>query len=255
MNKNLFIGLCLGGVLVLSGITFAQDTADDIRNRVDQTIRIRQETQESEDQWASERETLSAKYDELIKRQKQQKDLRDALKKDIQAFTAENDSLTRQIEDARNISLEIRPYLEDVFKRLEETVIAGSPFLMEERTSRLKNLRTILDDPGIDVSEKFRKVMEAVFIEAEYGNTIDVYPQKITTDGKEIQAQIFRLGRLSLFFSSLDRKQTGYFDVNEKRWEILPENYNRHIGTAIDIGSKKRPVDLIDLPLGRISMP
>lgn len=255
MNKKLFIGLCLGGVLVLSGITFAQDTADDIRNRVDQTIRIRQETQESEDQWASERETLSAKYDELIKRQKQQKDLRDALKKDIQAFTAENDSLTRQIEDARNISLEIRPYLEDVFKRLEETVIAGSPFLMEERTSRLKNLRTILDDPGIDVSEKFRKVMEAVFIEAEYGNTIDVYPQKITTDGKEIQAQIFRLGRLSLFFSSLDRKQTGYFDVNEKRWEILPENYNRHIGTAIDIGSKKRPVDLIDLPLGRISMP
>ena len=143
--------------------------------------------------------------------------------------------------------------MNEVFGRLKGLVDGGLPFLEEERTTRIEKLGVMLEDPDVTVSEKFRKLMEAVQIEAEYGNTIEVYPQQIILGGKEIQTHIFRLGRISLFCQSLDQKTCGFFDLSENQWKILPKKYNRDIHTAIEIGSKRRPADLVDLPLGRIS--
>ena len=56
------------------------------------------------------------------------------------------------------------------------------------------------------------------------------------------------------FCQSLDKKTTGYYDVAARKWEKLPGKYNAEIDTAMEIGAKRRPVDLVNLPLGRMSV-
>lgn len=229
--------------------------SDTVKKPVHETIRIRQETQKSEDDWALEKEKLLARYDALTHEHKRLVEARADLRKDIASNTEAVLSLEKKISEISRISIEIRPYLNMVFDRLKALVDDGAPFLMQERRTRIQNLHRILDDPQVSISEKYRKTTEAVLIEAEYGNSVEVYPQQIFLEEREIQANIFRLGRVSLFFQSLDQTLTGYFNVGSGRWQILPKKYNRDINTAIEIGAKRRPVDLVNLPLGRISLP
>ncbi|MCP4686980.1 MAG: DUF3450 domain-containing protein, partial [Desulfobacterales bacterium] len=103
--------------------------------------------------------------------------------------------------------------------------------------------------------ERFRKVMEALFVEAEYGNTVEVYQEKIVLEGKTVLADIFRLGRISLFFQTLDQTTAGFFDPAQAAWRAAPSNYRREIDAAMEMGAKRRPVELLSLPLGRIVSP
>ncbi len=253
-----FYFFCLCGVFSLCGkssdLLFAENFPDKVKSPIKETIRIRQETQRSEDDWSLEREKLTVQYEALLKKQAHLASVRDRLNKEITFYTTGIESLKQKIEDVSRISEEISPYLDTVYDRLKELVDNGVPFLVQERQNRIHSLRRILDDSQVEVSEKFRKVMEAVFVEAEYGNTIEVYQQRIAVNGKEIRADIFRLGRVSLFFQSLDQTITGCFDIAAGGWKILPKTFNRDINTAIEIGSKRRPVELVNLPLGRISI-
>ncbi|MBU4052927.1 MAG: DUF3450 domain-containing protein, partial [Proteobacteria bacterium] len=115
-------------------------------------------------------------------------------------------------------------------------------------------LDLILKDSSIKISEKFRRLSEALMVEAEYGGTLDVYPETIGLGGKEIQMRIFRLGRIALFCQSLDRKDSGIYDVSDGKWQVLPGRYNKDMDKAMEIGSKRRPAELVTLPLGRMAV-
>ncbi len=252
-----FCSLCFFGMigfLTWPGGLNAENFADRLRAPVRETVSIRKETQASLDQWGLEKEQLAAEYDALKKQVESRKLAQENLKNEISLHESRVALLDKEVADASRISAEIQPFLKEVHGRLNQLVRDGLPFLVRERADRLHNLQTVLKDPGIAVSEKFRKLLEAVQIEAEYGNTVEVYPRKIVVDGKEFRADIFRLGRISLFFQSIDRETAGYFDAGSGLWEVLPEKYNRDIGSVIEIGSKRRPVELVNLPLGRISI-
>jgi hypothetical protein len=96
--------------------------------------------------------------------------------------------------------------------------------------------------------------MEALIVEAEYGSSIDVYSDMIKVEEKDIQVKILRLGRLSLFFQSLDFKYVGYFNRAELKWMILPKKYNSSLNAAFEIGLKYRPIQLLCLPLGKVDI-
>jgi hypothetical protein len=67
-----------------------------------------------------------------------------------------------------------------------------------------------------------------------------------------MRANIFRLGRISLYFQSMDQEECGWFNIAEKKWETLPARYNRAIAGAIDIGTRRRPAELLTMPLGKM---
>ncbi len=93
------------------------------------------------------------------------------------------------------------PFLNSIYDRIYKFIQIDLPFLKEERLSRLNHLRKVLDDDTIPISEKYRKTMETLFIEEQYGRTTEVYKDRINLEGKEIVGNIFRFGRISLFFS------------------------------------------------------
>lgn len=231
---------------------FCADFSSDVKRPVEESISIRQATQKEEDKWAKERMKLEMQFEALEREHEQLVSTKDELGKNIALRNASIESLKNKIREISRISEELLPYLDEVYDRLGDLVASESHFLKSERQARMKNLHKILGDTQVQASEKFRKVMETLFVEAEYGNTIEVYQERIMLEGNNILVNIFRLGRIVLFFQSLDQMTTGYFDVAESIWKRLPAKYNRDINTAIEIGSKRRPVDLLSLPVGRL---
>jgi hypothetical protein len=228
--------------------------SDQIQKPVTESIHIRQDTQKQEEHWRNDKQKLLASYDQLEQKKEQLTERKQALVKKINNAKIRITVKQKQLDDIEQIQTEITPLIDNLIKELEQFVASDLPFLTEERRGRMQRLVELRDDPEVTVSEKFRKVMEALLIEAEYGNTIEVYQETIVTGGRNMLANIFRLGRLGLFFQSLDQKECGFYNVAASAWQPLPTSYNRTILAAIEIGSKRRPVELLTLPLGRIQL-
>ena len=160
-----------------------------------------------------------------------------------------------QLDAIAQITDRVTPFLHLLRARLAQRIEQDLPFLTAERQQRLARLDALLDDPAVAVSEKLRKVFEALLVEAEYGNTIEVYQETVTVDSQPLLADIFRLGRLGLYYQRLDRQAGGFYNVARDTWEPLDKAANRALTTAIAIGTKRQPVEILDMPLGRLAQP
>ncbi len=254
--SKLTTSLSIGVLLWLAA--FRPVTADEVTNRVEKPVRdaitTRQETQQKEEQWRAERERLLAKYEAIERTIDQLETRKTALQQSNEEVGRRIAAKQQQLADIEQIGAGIAPLVEEVIQQLETLVSNGVPFLQSERRVRIDRLKQLAADPKIAISEKFRKVMEALTIEAEFGNTIEVYQETIAVDDQELLTNIFRLGRMSLFYQTLDKNHCGVFNVATSRWEPLPGNYNAAIETAIEIGAKRQPVGLLSLPLGRMAI-
>lgn len=252
---------CFGPVFFIFFVQFALlcqaqggESAEQITKPVDESISIRQNTQKSEVQWQSDKEKLLARYDELTETAQHLSSKRQALTEKIDNTRSRIAVKQKQLDDIEQIQSEITPLISVLINEIEQFTATDLPFLSEERDARLQRLIEIRDDPEVAVSEKYRKVMEALLVEMEYGNTIEVYQETIKTEDREMLVDIFRLGRIALFFQTLDHKSCGFYNVASATWQPLPAAYNRTIEAAMEIGAKRRPVELLTLPLGRIQL-
>jgi hypothetical protein len=233
----------------------AEDFPERVKRPVADSIMIRQKTQKAADKWAEERTRLQDEYEKLEEDMELLTAANQELNQAVRHCRSSIAGLERKIVEIERITNEMSPFLEETFVRLAAFVNNDVPFLKEERARRLDGLRRILDDPLVSISEKFRKVMEALSVEAEYGNTVEVFQERIAVGDKNVQVDIFRLGRLSLFFRTLDLKTSGFFDPAASKWKELPSRYNREINAAVDMGAKRRSMDLLILPLGKVAAP
>ena len=232
--------------------------ADEVTERIEKPVRnaitTRQATQEEEEQWRVEREQLLARYEALEQTIAQLETHKTALQQSNDDTRQRIAAKAQQLADIEQIGAGITPLVDEVISQLLTFVATGLPFLKVERQARIERLMQLSGDPEIAVSEKFRKVMEALMIEAEYGNTIEVHQETIAVEDQEMLVHIFRLGRMSLFYQTLDHRRCGVFNVATAHWEPLPRDYNAAIETAIEIGAKRQPVELLNLPIGRMAI-
>lgn len=234
----------------------AQESGFDkrVKQPVSKSIDIRQATQKQEEQWRAKKQKLIARYEQLGSELKQLEARKQELDEQTAAARQRVAAKQKQLADIEQIKLKIIPLMEALVEELRQQIEVDLPFLPEERSQRLKRLEELRHDPDVAVSEKFRKVMEALLVEAEYGNTIEVYQQTIAVGERHMLVNIFRLGRISLFFQTLDQKTCGFYNIAASAWQSLPPSYNRTIQVAVDIGAKRQPVEMLALPLGRMAI-
>lgn len=247
------IGLVLLTAIVASART--PSLGDQVQRPVEQAVDLYQKTQRQEEHWREEKQALTAEYEALVKLEKALSERKKTLQDHNRSAGERIAAKERKIDHMRQVTTQIDPFLGELVERLDEMTATDAPFLYVERRERLDRLHSILKDPEISVSEKFRKVSETLFVEAEYGQTIEVYQDTISLEGDERLVDILRLGRLSLFYQSLDQASCGHYDVERKKWQPLPAKYNRQIQAAIEMGAKRRPIELLSLPIGRIAAP
>nr|WP_320190184.1 DUF3450 domain-containing protein [uncultured Desulfobacter sp.] len=224
----------------------------DIEAPVDKAVDTRQATQAAREKWDAQRRKLAEEYDRLEAENEQLAFAKKNLTQKLGELAKSTQDLTREKEEAQRIRTELAPFLKEQLERLKSLVAADAPFLSRERKDRLARLTVILDDPEITIAEKYRKMMEALFVEAEYGNTVEVYREKIVVDGTQVLADIFRMGRVALFFLALDRESAGIFDVANNQWHTLNKTRVPAIEAVVEMAGKHRPMEVVSLPIGAI---
>ncbi len=248
------IGLCVIIILMFSGYGFCREKIfDKVKGSVDAAITIRRNAQSKLDKWEREEAELVAEYDRLKQEQTILEQENRTLLKERQNHKERLDSLVMQTQENLKIQKNMLPFLHDVVGRLSNLISGGLPFLVKERSLRIQRLKKIVDDPDTGIADKYRKTMEALFIEAGYGNSTEVVREKIVIGGNEVLEDIFRLGRISLFALSLDHKSAAYFNIIENRWHKLDKKYVEPVYAAIEISRKRRTAELVSLPIGRLA--
>jgi len=238
--------LCLASTLV-----WAQEDASRLEEMVSGTVEIRQQTQRTESEWADEKAGLEAHYRGLKERRETLIKETAKLEREIEVQRDHVAEFERRLVESDRVRKELGASLESAVGRLDDWVREDLPFLPEERRIRLENIKEVMAG-NAPPAEKLRRVMEALQIEVDYGNTVEVYQDSIEIEGETLLVDILRLGRLSIFYVTPDRKQVGHYNQLKQGWEPLPAEYRREIIRAMEMANRRRPIGLERLPIGRI---
>ena len=158
--------------------------------------------------------------------------------------------LNTSINNATLIERQIMPLLVRMVDALETFVVVDIPFLLEERETRVNDLRHLLDKAEYTTSEKTRRVFEAYQIENEYGYTIESYKGRVALTDSQFAVDFLRIGRIGLLYRDLAGEQVGLWNVKNKQWQPLTESqYKRHIYKGLKIAREEISPELITLPL------
>ena len=153
--------------------------------------------------------------------------------------------IEEQIAQLDTTAVDVQPLIQRMFDDLVEFVANDVPFFKEERDQRIERLRELMARVDASPSEKFRRILEAYQIEMEYGRTMSSYRQTLA-DGRE--ADILRLGRVSLMYRTIEDEETGYWDHERKEW-VRDQSAARSIEDALGIAKEERAPDLIVVPV------
>lgn len=241
-------------VLTLAAVPLlAQDSAKEVAGTVDATVGTHQQTQAAKTEWAGEEDALKARFRsaranvEYLSAQRGIQQARvDALNERIAEFE-------RRLTEATRLKDSIQDTLDMVMLELEDWVAQDLPFLAEERARRVDSLKDDMARPDATSAEKLRRLLEGLQVEAGYGASVEVSEARIEVAGEELYVDVLRLGRLSLYWKTPDGERIGEFDRASGSWVELDGKYRRPVTTAMEMATRMRPIELIALPLGRIS--
>lgn len=241
--------------LPLSVIQAEEVTGKILEEQVDKTIEIEKETQEHIKKWSEAKGELHASLESLEEEKKAIQQRMKKLEPLLRIEERENSEYLRKKEAQKRVREELSTYLDSLLIALTAQIDRDLPFSSDERRGRLRALEELLVNPSESPAEKFRRVFEALQIEAEYGSTVDVVQKNIDIEGEKLLVDIFRLGRISLFFLTIDNKRAGYFDRVSRSWQPLPLNSAEELKKAMAIARMERSAEFVNLPLGRIVLP
>lgn len=183
--------------------------------------------------------------------------------RDLQRLKTENDQRERrnrsqadelarigkETGQLRDASGEIEPLMARMLSVLERFVALDLPFLPEEREARLAELRGVMGRPDVDLPERYRRLLEAYQVEFGYGRDIEAYRGSLRGSDPQRLVEFLHLGRVALYYLSLNGEEAGTWDPVERRWIPLDKRYHRDLARAIRIARKEQPPDLMVLPL------
>jgi hypothetical protein len=119
---------------------------------------------------------------------------------------------------------------------------------MDERNSRINDLKGIMERSDVSVAEKFRKVMEAFQIENDYGTSSEYYEQSLTIDGETRAFNMLRVGRIGLYFQSDDTKITGRWDNEARDW-VIDDSARNEVRKGLRMAKQLIAPELIVIPV------
>ena len=243
--------------LVFCASLFAQETVED-KNIVEDTIKISTIsieksglTQEQIVKLDEQTRVLLADYQSTSKEYDSLKLYNDQVQKIINSQIEEIENILIKIDELDQTNQRIVPFMLRMIDGLENFIQLDIPFLMDERTDRLNNLKVTMDRGDVSTSEKFRLIVEAYKTELEYGRTIEAYRDNIIIDDVETSADFLRVGRIALTYLTVDGSKGGYWDTNTQTWEKASSSIKRSTEDALKVASKQAPPALIKIPVYR----
>lgn len=174
----------------------------------------------------------------------------------IAAQDATQKRLAAELAQAVTIERMMVPLMLRQREALEELVAQDVPFLRAEREERLAQLRAAFDRADMSAAEKYRLLLAAWDVETAYGRTIEAYdgaaplahPDSGDSEPPK-QVQFLRIGRLALFYQTLDGAESGAWRRDTQQWEVLPKRWRVYIERALAVAREEAAPALLILPL------
>lgn len=246
-SRRISVALIATGFIAITGSVFAQ-TVDQVLQAEDRRLNLAQQSQERINNIVEGTRSLEDQYRAINKEI-------DGLKVYNRLMTAQTSGQAAVLEDIALsmdqvdvINRQIFPMMERMIDGLDQSVKLDVPFLMEERTDRVDNLRSIMERSDVSVAEKFRKVMEAYQIENDYGTSSEWYTQSLTLDGSTRSYNVLRIGRIGLYFQSDDSKITGRWDNTNRAW-VMDNSARGEVRTGLRMAKQLIAPELIVIPV------
>lgn len=171
------------------------------------------------------------------------------LEKLISSQQEEKTSITAQIDKIDTIETGVLPLMVHMTDTLTDLVAQDAPFLPEERTERAQSLKKLIDRADVSVGEKFRRIMEAYMVEADYGRTIEAYRGELAQGDEQRMVDFLRIGRVGLYYQTLDGAESGRWNSATKSWEAVGNEYRRAIREGLRVARKQAPPSMLTLPV------
>jgi len=159
------------------------------------------------------------------------------------------ESLRDEIAQAQVTRQRIVPLMRSMADALETFVVLDLPFQQEERINAVLQLKQRMSAPDLSVSAKFRLLLEAYQLEQNYGATLEAWRGPLAFQDRELSVEFLRVGRLALYFQSLDGETSGYWDPVAGDWIGLDAQHNRDLLQALRVARNLVAPQLLHLPL------
>jgi hypothetical protein len=243
--------------LVAAGFSmsmFAQTTVDQVTDEGEKRADSGAAEQQRVEQVANQTDKLLADYTTVTKVVDGLLVYNSLLQRQIDNQEREKTELATSMTNVALIERQIIPMMTRMIDSLEQFVELDTPFLLEERRSRLVRLRGMMERSDVTAAEKFRRVIEAYQIENDYGRTIEAYRGSVDINGNQQEVDFLRVGRISLSYQSIGAAHTGAWDEGAEAFvELPPEKYKTQVAHGIRVARKQVAPDLLIVPVSAAS--
>ena len=242
-----------GGLFLLCVLTPAALLAGAVDQAVEERVEVQEQAQRAQkqvDKFAGETQDMVQDYRDTLRKIENIESYNAQLEKQIQRQEEKLTSFERQLNDIEETQRNIVPLMSRMLEVLEEMIKVDTPFLPRERKARLTALQEMMYRPDVTLPDKFRRIMEAYQIEMDYGRNIEAYEGELSREeGDTLTVEFLRVGRLGLYYQTLDGKESGYWDKQENTWRVLPAEYNQPIAKGLKIARKEAAPDFFRIPV------
>jgi len=249
-SRQMTSAILAASVITVAGGVFAQSaTVDQVLQAEQRRLQLAQESQERINQVVEGTRSLGDQYRAINKEI-------DGLKVYNRLMTAQTNGQKATLEDISIsvdqvdvINRQIFPLMERMIDGLEQSIALDIPFLMGERSTRIADLKDIMERSDVSVAEKFRKVMEAYQIENDYGSSNEYYVQSLEIGGSVREYNMLRIGRVGLYFQSDDTSVTGWWNAELGAYEELGNQHRNEVRKGIRIARQLIAPELVLVPV------
>lgn len=172
----------------------------------------------------------------------QLRELTAAQRKELASYQQQLDGIERTQEA-------VTPQMRRMVEVLGEFIAADLPFLPEERADRLAQLQELLPRADVSLAEKYRRILEAYQIESDYGRTLEAWRGELPDEGGSRSVEFLRLGRVMLYYQTLDGHESGWWDPQSRSWKVLGGDARRPLAQAIAIARQQQAPAYLELPV------
>jgi len=171
-------------------------------------------------------------------------------RRQAEAQRQEKESLTEDINNIASLQRAVQPLMQDMVDALDRLVDADLPFLVNERRARVERLQNLMEDPSSSPAQRYRLLIEAYQIEAEYGRTVEAYRSDIETSERSYEdVDVLRIGRYLLVFKTDDDAVLKRYDAESGNWVDLDKSFMPDVKTAMRVAREQIPPELLYIPV------
>jgi len=124
----------------------------------------------------------------------------------------------KQIKELGTNSKELKPALMKSISFLKDHIASGIPFKQEDRIRELDKIKDQLNTDVIDAEKAANRLWASVEDEIRLTNENGIYRQTIDLNGKEVLADIAKLGMMFMYFEAPENK-FGKVTMKNEKWQ------------------------------------